>query len=81
MKNSLESDSYQNDPAPAGRGGGWMRSGALAVGAALAGGLLAAWWYRNTLNQLRQAEADAKNPHFRISDDSPDSVDDYAEEG
>jgi len=49
--------------------------GAVAAGSALAGGLLAAWWYRKTLSKLRQAEEDAKNPHFGIpADDPPDEA-------
>jgi hypothetical protein len=76
IENPLESDDCQPDAAPVVRAGGWVRNGALAVGGALAGGLLAVWWYRNTLNQLRQAEADSKNPHFGSSADLPDHVED-----
>jgi hypothetical protein len=72
MEKSLQSEGCPaQSPTVNGRGG-WVRSGAVAVGAALAGGLLAAWWYRNTLNQLRQADADGKNPHFGIAADLPD---------
>jgi hypothetical protein len=43
----------------------------VAVASALAGGLLAAWWYRKTLKRLRQAEEDAQNPHFGIPEYDP----------
>lgn len=71
MENSLQSDGCTEETAAVKRPSGWVRSGAVAVTGALVGGLLAAWWYRNTLNQLRQAEADAKNPHFGIPIDPP----------
>jgi len=67
----LQSDVCPQRTPPANRAAGWVRSGAVAVGAALAGGLLAAWWYRNTLNQLRQADADSKNPQFGIPAEPP----------
>jgi hypothetical protein len=43
--------------------------GAVAAASALAGGLVAAWWYRNTLHKLRQAEESDQNPHFGIVDE------------
>jgi hypothetical protein len=33
--------------------------------------LLAAWWYRNTLKKLQQADEDLQNPHFGIPEDDP----------
>jgi len=45
--------------------------GAVAMGSALAGGLLAAWWYRKTLNQLRQADEEGENPQFGIQEEEP----------
>jgi hypothetical protein len=45
--------------------------GAVAAGSLLAGGLLAAWWYRNTLKKLREAEENGQNPHFGIPGDEP----------
>jgi hypothetical protein len=36
----------------------WIKVGAIAAASALAGGLAAAWFYRKTLNTLRQAESD-----------------------
>jgi len=38
--------------------------GAVAAASALAGGLAAAWFYRNTLNRFRQAESDSENSDF-----------------
>ena len=35
---------------------GWTKVGAIAAASALAGGLAAAWFYRKTLNRLREAE-------------------------
>ena len=71
MENSLQSDGCTQETTAVKRPAGWVRSGAMAVVGALVGGLLAAWWYRSTLSQLRQAEADSKNPHFGIPSDPP----------
>jgi hypothetical protein len=69
MANSSDSSDYQDDAGAPSGPGGWLKVGAVAAGSALAGGLLAAWWYRKTLHQLRQAEEDPKNPHFGIQED------------
>jgi hypothetical protein len=69
MTSSLESSSSSGKEARTGRPAGWFRVGAVAAASALAGGLLAAWWYRNTLKKLQQAEEDAQNPHFGILED------------
>jgi hypothetical protein len=45
--------------------------GIVAVGSLLAGGLIAAWWYRNTLLKLRKAEVEPQNPHFGIPEHEP----------
>jgi hypothetical protein len=34
----------------------WIKVGVFAAASALAGGLAAAWYYRNTLTRLKQAE-------------------------
>jgi hypothetical protein len=49
--------------------GSWLRLGAVAAVSALAGGLAAAWWYRNTLKKLHQAGEAAPNPDSGISSD------------
>ena len=51
----------------------WIKVGAIAAASALAGGLAAAWFYRNTLNKLRQAESDPENSDFGIQKDTADS--------
>jgi hypothetical protein len=43
----------------------------IATASAFAGGLAAAWWYRNTLKKLHEAEDQPSNPHFGILDDDP----------
>jgi len=69
MANSLESSvsSLESVVAPAVWGGLKLR--AVAMMAALAGGVAAAWWYRNTLEKLNRAEEDGTNPHFGIPKD------------
>ena len=43
----------------------------MAAASALAGGMVAAWWYRKTLARLREAEEDGHDPHFGIPGDDP----------
>jgi len=69
MTNSLESSSSSGESAKPDRPDGWFRVGTVAAASALAGGLLAAWWYRKTLKKLQQAEEDPQNPHFGIPED------------
>jgi len=45
----------------------------VAVASVLAGGWVAAWWYRKTLRELRLADGNIQNPYFGIPED--DSVD------
>ena len=59
--------SKPNGPLPA-----WIKVGAIAAASALAGGLAAAWFYRKTLNSFRQAESDAANSDFGISESNPE---------
>jgi hypothetical protein len=51
----------------------WIKVGVIAAASALAGGLAAAWFYRNTLNKLRQAESDPENSDFGIQKEVVDS--------
>jgi hypothetical protein len=71
MTNSLESEVLpeKNDPEPGSPG--WVKLGVVAAASVLAGGLAAAWWYRNTLKKLNQAAETPHNPHFGISPDEP----------
>lgn len=47
----------------------WIKVGAIAAASALAGGLAAAWYYRKTLDRLREAESLNENPDFDIPED------------
>jgi hypothetical protein len=67
----LESSSSTVSEPDTSRPAGWFKVGAVAVASALAGGLLAAWWYRQTLHKLRQVDEDTQNPHFGISSEDP----------
>jgi membrane associated rhomboid family serine protease len=69
MGNSLESSGSSGDDVAQMKPPGWFKVGTVAAASALAGGLLAAWWYSKTLKKLRQAEEDSQNPHFGILDD------------
>jgi hypothetical protein len=66
MTNSLESSESNAQDQETAQPAGWLKVGAVAAGSALAGGLLAAWWYRRTLNKLRLAEENPQNPDFGI---------------
>jgi len=57
MASDLESESSGKQPFSNGRPSGWLKVGAVAAASALAGGLAAAWYYRGTLNRLRQEES------------------------
>jgi len=71
MANSLESSDSSAPEMETHPPAGWLKVGAVAAASALAGGLLAAWWYRKTIVRLRLAEEETQNPHFGISDDIP----------
>ena len=47
----------------------WLRVGAIAAASALAGGLAAAWFYRKTLSQLREAEERVPDSEFIATED------------
>jgi len=67
----LESDSSTVPPTKATQSTGWIKLGLIATASAFAGGLAAAWWYRNTLKKLHEAEEQPSNPDFGISGDDP----------
>jgi hypothetical protein len=71
MTNSLDSSGSSKPEGDAAEPAGWFKVGAVAAATALAGGLVAAWWYRKTLARLHQAEEEGRNPHFGIPSDEP----------
>lgn len=77
MSNDLESSASLR-PAGAEKDGsgvvssGWLKVGAIAAASAVLGGLAAAWFYRNTLSQLREAEERIPDSEFIATDGSPE---------
>jgi hypothetical protein len=71
MTNSLESGPSSNSQPSAAAPRGWITLGTVAAASAIAGGLAAAWWYRNTLKKLRQADEPTANTNYGISGDDP----------
>jgi hypothetical protein len=71
MADDLESSSLPESPADSSVPARWFKMGAVAAGSLLAGGLLAAWWYRGALRKLHEAEENGQNPHFGILEDDP----------
>ena len=71
-RNQAESEAFS--PTPTARPGlpAWIRIGAIAAASALAGGLAAAWFYRKTLNTLRDAESQAVDSESNIPDSGTD---------
>ena len=56
-------------PAPP----GWLKVGAVAAASAVLGGMAAAWFYRKTLAQLREAEHKISASSSKIiEDESPE---------
>lgn len=69
--NKEESEvSISNEPATP-TSSNWVRVGIVAAASAFVGGLAAAWWYRKTLQTLRQNGEIDSNPNFGISSDEP----------
>ena len=62
MTNDLKSSSSvdpgvaENAPRKALENRSWLKVGTIAAASAVLGGLAAAWFYRKTLTQLREAE-------------------------
>jgi hypothetical protein len=71
--NLLESARSTEQSATDGSRPAWIKVRVIAAASALEGGLAAAWFYRNTLNKLRQAESDPENSDFRIQKEVVDS--------
>lgn len=79
MSSDLESSASKRPVPTAATGDGagvvpkrWLRVGAIAAASAVLGGLAAAWFYRNTLTQLREAEERIPDSEFIATDDSPE---------
>ncbi len=52
---------------------GWLKVGAVAAASAVLGGMAAAWFYRKTLAQLREAEHKTSASGSKIiEDESPE---------
>jgi len=45
----------------------WLKVGAVAAASAVAGGLAAAWFYRQTLTRLQQAAEDNHSPEINTA--------------
>jgi hypothetical protein len=69
MTNPLDSDNLPNSKEAVAERGGWLKLGAVAAVSVFAGGLAAAWWYRNTLKKLQQAQEAPPDSHSQISGD------------
>jgi hypothetical protein len=54
---------------------GWLKVGAVAAASAVLGGLAAAWFYRKTLSQLREAEGGVQSSDAGITED--ESAEDF----
>ena len=61
MTNSFDSSTSSASQPANTSPSNWLKLGAIAAASALVGGLAAAWWYRNTLTKLRQAEENSQN--------------------
>ena len=47
---------------------GWLKVGTIAAASAVLGGMAAAWFYRNTLSRLREAENDIPETESGITE-------------
>jgi hypothetical protein len=72
LESASSSEQDKSDPKPM----GWLKVAALAALSAAAGGLAAAWFYRKTLAQMREAAASspAGEEMERPATDSSDEV-------
>ena len=67
MTNPLDSDNLPTSSDAVAERGSWLKLGAVAAVSVFAGGLSAAWWYRNTLKKLQEAQEAAPESHSQIS--------------
>jgi hypothetical protein len=73
----MESSTSSSPQLETVRPSGWLRVGVIATASALVGGLAAAWWYRKTLINLREAEESANNSKFGILGEERESDSDH----
>jgi len=74
-QNHSDSIDYEDDSIPDRRLPGWIKVSAIAAASALAGGLAAAWFYRQTLSRLRQADQNLYDSDFGIKKERTDGED------
>jgi hypothetical protein len=71
MISNSESEPSGEDEAARSKQPRWLKVGVVAAVSALSAGLAVAWWYRKSVEKLREAEEMGKNPVFGISEDEP----------
>jgi len=71
MISDSESVSSREDEAAQSEPSRWVKVGVIAAVSALSAGLAVAWWYRKSVEKLREAEEMGENPVFGISEDEP----------
>jgi hypothetical protein len=69
LKSSISEDSGAAARTPRGDRSDWVKVGAIAAVSAALGGLAAAWVYRKTLSQLREAENEIADSNSEITKD------------
>jgi hypothetical protein len=79
VANDFESNIYHDNEPPKEASSGWLKFALLTAATALAGGVATAWFYRKTLERLRETGENPQNSHFGISPGH--RTDDEAEDG
>lgn len=74
MANDAESVVSADQEGSSKDGSGWLRFALLTAASAVAGGLATAWFYRKTLNKLRESGESAKNTDFGSAEEPTSSV-------
>jgi hypothetical protein len=69
MTNKVESEGSSGDETSREGSRGWLRFAVLTAASAVAGGIATAWFYRKTLERLRETGENPQNPHFSINRD------------
>jgi hypothetical protein len=73
MANDAESDISTDREGSGKERSGWLRFALLTAASAVAGGLATAWFYRKTLNKLRETGESAKNTDFGSAEEPTSS--------